>query len=263
MITCPHCNFANTDGRTVCKSCGKALSDAPVAVQFDRACPYCAETIKAAAVVCRFCGREVEAAPPPLWAPPPAPAALAEKPPAPKTSGLVWMTIGVVGLLVVIVSILWGGSGRSTSSTPTPDPLTQLVQPDDFPGRYHIRAEPLPTTLYPGLPRTRYQGYYEIIAGSDSRNEVGHIAIVVFPGDREAQVGYAIFAQEAELGKQTSPLALGEVGSQSWPSPNWDASDVLFRRCNAVVHMTLQDNTLELLVAAAQRVHDRLQPLVC
>lgn len=163
----------------------------------------------------------------------------------------------------LLVLVLLSACGRPAQPTPTPDPLTQLVQAGDLPSPYHLRAEPLPRTLYPGLPRTRYQGYYEIVAGDDARNEVGHIAIVVFPADREAQVGYTIFAQEAEFGKQASPLALGEIGSQSWPSPDWDASDVLFRRCNAVVHLNLQGDTLELLIAAAQRVHDRLQSVVC
>lgn len=30
MFACPHCGFANADGRTICKSCGQAFS-APVA----------------------------------------------------------------------------------------------------------------------------------------------------------------------------------------------------------------------------------------
>jgi hypothetical protein len=31
MAICPHCNFSNTDGRTICKSCGKAFSEPPTA----------------------------------------------------------------------------------------------------------------------------------------------------------------------------------------------------------------------------------------
>lgn len=120
MIICPHCSFSNTEGRTICKSCGKAMGDAPVAVQSDRACPYCAEAIKAAAVVCRFCGREVEPAAPPLWTPPPAPAALTPKPA--KSGGVTCVGAIVTGVLAIVLVVggllfLRPGGTRTPSST--------------------------------------------------------------------------------------------------------------------------------------------------
>jgi hypothetical protein len=145
-----------------------------------------------------------------------------------------------------------------------PDPLTSLiVQDGDFARPYRTRADPMPWRIYPGIPTTPTAYYHEIILGTDDRNEVGHIAVLRYADSATADQAYAAVKAEAELEKQSSPLPFGEVGSQSGPSDGWNESDVLFRRCNTIVHVSLMNPTLEIVVPYAQKLHDRIQPIVC
>jgi hypothetical protein len=164
---------------------------------------------------------------------------------------------------VCVALALVGCASAPARPTAAPDPMTQLVAADDLPQPYRLQLSAMPWRIYPGIAITPAVAYYEIVAGADAANEVGHIAIVHYPDAPGADEAYAAIRREAELGKAPSPLALGEDGSQSWPSADWNASDVVFRRCNSVVHLSLQERTLDLLVPVAQRIHDRLQRTIC
>lgn len=167
--------------------------------------------------------------------------------------------------LLVLAAFLLTACG-SSPATPTapPDPISALVVQDgDLPVGYHARREPMPWRLYPGIPTTDDVYYREIIGGSDERNEVGHVTVVRYADTATADTAYNAIRAEAEYNKVPDPLGVGEQGSYSGPDSTFYASDVLFRRCNTIVHISIEGNPKEKLMAYAKNLHDRLQPIIC
>lgn len=118
MVACPHCGFANTDGRETCKSCGKSMTADP-APGATKQCPYCAETIQAAAIVCKHCGRELT--------PVGTRAAAAAQP----KKGLQCGPL-IIGTIVIIAGLVWflGGVGRSSPTRGVPRTGSSTVRVD-------------------------------------------------------------------------------------------------------------------------------------
>jgi hypothetical protein len=149
---------------------------------------------------------------------------------------------------------------------PTVDTLgltTLIVQAGDFPAPYRTRFDPMPWQIYPGIPQTLEVYYQEIISGSDSRNEVGHITVVHYSDNATADTAYALMRNEAAYEPSSEPLNIGEIGIQTASREEWQSSDVLFRRCNTIVHVSLEPQTLPIIKEYAQRLDARMQPVVC
>lgn len=169
-------------------------------------------------------------------------------------------------IIVLLMVGLLMACERRVDPTPTvpPDPLASLIAIEgDLDSPYRFRSDPMPWRIYPGIPSTPMVYYYEILEGSSEANEEGHVTVVRYYSPAQATTAYAAIRDEAELGKQVSWLALGDAGSQSGPSSDWNTSDVLFRICNTVVHLSLTGPKLDALLAYAQRLHDRIKPVVC
>ncbi len=173
---------------------------------------------------------------------------------------MLWRSI--CGLVFAMTLLVACQSAPSPSSTA--DPLTPLiVQSGDFPSIYHLRNDLMPWRLYPGIPQTERVYYYEIIEGTDERNEVGHITVVRYQNAATADVAYQAVRTEAETGKSVQSLELGDRGSQSGPSADWNASDILFQRCTTIVHASLSGNNLDSLQQYSAKLYDRIAPIVC
>jgi hypothetical protein len=174
--------------------------------------------------------------------------------------------------MFAIAALLIVSCGDDLSSTTPPVPSTPttssqlknlIIQSGDFPAKYMLRADPMPWRIYPRIPQTQDVYYYEIIEGTDQTNEVGHLAVVHYSDANIANRAYEAMKSEAELDKKIEPLPFGERGSKSGPIPGFDASDVLFQVCNTVAHVSLNGNTVNDLAAYAQKLHDRIKPIVC
>lgn len=118
-MKCPHCNFENTPGRTLCKSCGAdMLSTSPASVLSDtKKCPYCAEEIKKEATVCRYCNRDL---PKPIATPPKG---------AQSIPGWAWIILIPAGVLLAFGAI--GSIARPRTPT-APGPVDAYVACKDF-----------------------------------------------------------------------------------------------------------------------------------
>jgi hypothetical protein len=150
-------------------------------------------------------------------------------------------------------------------ATPS-DPLPALIiQPGDIPARYQVFAARYPPQLYPGMPKFDAAYYYEIALASDKRNEVGHITVVRFTGNTATEVAYGVIRESALLTDElTEPLGFGEWGrrtSVAGTSEGW--ADVVFQRCNTIVHISLEPEDRETITEYARRLHERLQPVIC
>lgn len=121
----------------------------------------------------------------------------------------------------------------------------------------------MPWRLSPGIPQTPNVYYYKVIEWPDQRNEVGHITVVRYAEASETESAYEAIRKEAEPGKSVQPLSFGERRSQSGPSQDWNASDVLFQRCNTIVHVSLQGDELDMLQSYSQHLHERIASIVC
>jgi hypothetical protein len=198
------------------------------------------------------------------------------------TRPILYAAIGFVAALVLLViaviifrpgrvpSVAVAEPQEAASIAPSAVPVQEkldigrlITQAGDFPAPYRTRADPMPWRIYPGIPQTPDVFYQEIISGSDERNEVGHITVVHYADTATADRAYEVIRKEAEYGPAVRPLDIGEVGSQTPSREEWSSSDVLFRRCNTIVHATLEPQTLPILKAYAQRLHDRIQPIIC
>lgn len=167
----------------------------------------------------------------------------------------------LVLFVVALVSVMLAACSRPAA---TADPIASLiVQSGDIPSRYQTFTTPMPWRIYPGIPETRQVYYYEIATASDRTNEIGHVTVARYPDAATADAAYEAIRAEAELDKDVQPLAFGERGSQSGPVPGWNSSDVLFQRCNTVVHIAMDGADLPDALAYAERLHNRLQPAVC
>ncbi|MBI2900000.1 MAG: hypothetical protein HYY17_07430 [Planctomycetes bacterium] len=126
---CPFCSASSMaePGQTVaCSSCGATFvaqgdagsappmkSPPPAASVGDVPCPMCGELIKPGARICRFCKAQLGGGPVAAPPPPPAYGYNYNPPPQKKSSCLLWVIIGIVGVVVLCVGgsvgmYLWG-----------------------------------------------------------------------------------------------------------------------------------------------------------
>lgn len=166
-------------------------------------------------------------------------------------------------LALFALALVIAACGRPAAPS---DPLPSLiVQPGDVPSRYQIFSAPYPRQLYPGLPQFDAVYYYEIASASDKRDEVGHITVVRFPGNAATEVGYGVMRDSALMDDARTEVldfaewarrTTEEAGQEGW-------ADVIFQRCNTIVHISLEPRDREAITEYARRLHDRLRPLVC
>lgn len=127
---------------------------------------------------------------------------------------------------------------------------------------YTLHKEEMPWQIYPGIPEIPTVWYYTIRDGIRHAT-TGHLTVVQYVTKETADRAYAAIRTEAESGKTTRTLAFGDRGSQSGPTPDWNASDLIFQQCHIVFHLTLQGDTLDQIHAFAQAVHDSLSTYAC
>ncbi len=141
-----------------------------------------------------------------------------------------------------------------------------VIQGGDLTSNVAFTKETMPWRIYPGIPKTDDVHYYQLIRGIGrplDEQEVGHITVVHYIDDTLANQAYNAIQREAELDKDPRPLDFGERGSQSGPAPYWNASDIVFQKCNTVAHIIFQGDHLSMLDAYAKILYDRIAALYC
>lgn len=169
-----------------------------------------------------------------------------------------WFSWIVILVLLAVVSLVDITGARWYSR--------HVIEPGDFPANYSITREALPWQIYPDIPRTGNATYHRIIVDRDgpaADQQWGHVVTVRYINQEMANLAYEAIRREAEYNQNAQPLPFGERGSQSRPTYRWNSSDILFQRCGVIVHVALEDDTLDLLLRYARHLHDRIELAKC
>lgn len=93
---------------------------------------------------------------------------------------------------------------------------------------------------YPGMPQmTDRVAFYEIYKGSEF-NAVGHMIIAQYNDPYWRDKAYQAVLAQMQVKNQADPVAgLVDQGMSTGPNDTWRNSNVLFVRCNTVVHVSM------------------------
>ncbi len=121
-----------------------------------------------------------------------------------------------------------------------------------------------PWQIYPGMPQaTDRVAYYEIYKGAKS-NEVGHMIVAQYNDPYWRDKAYqAILKLRWRLRIAPIPSAgLADQAVSTGPNDTWRNADILFVRCNAVVHVSMPVSE-DALIAYAQQLGQSVEQAFC
>lgn len=144
---------------------------------------------------------------------------------------------------------------------------TAIVEPGDFDNpMLWAESAPVPWHIYPGIQETSSASYYRLIFnryGAPEDQRWGHITIVYYADPTAASRAFEAIRREAQIDHQVITLDFAERGFQYPASADWNGSDVLFVRCGTVVHLTMEDDVVQGLLAYARRLDQRIVENIC
>lgn len=167
-------------------------------------------------------------------------------------------SFGAIVVVLALPLLVWFAG-------PLPATFTVIV-PGEFPPNYSITREDLPWQIYPDIPQASSASYHRIIVNRDGPPEDqqwGHVVTATYANAETADLAYGAIRREAEINGNAQPLPFGERGSQSTPTYQFNSTDVLFQRCGVIVHVALEDDTLDQLLVYARRLDERIAAAKC
>lgn len=165
-----------------------------------------------------------------------------------------WIFVGMAWLVATVIN------GATTVNT-------AIVEPSDFDDpMLWAEKEAVPWHIYPGIQEADSASYYRLIFNRDGAPEDqrwGHITVVYYSDPTVTSMAFEAIRREAEIGHQGITLDFSERGLQYPASAGWNGSDVLFVRCGTVVHLTMEDDVIQGLLAYARRLDQRIRERIC
>jgi len=160
---------------------------------------------------------------------------------------------------------------QEPTSTPTRIPLSDieleeiLIKEGDLPAGYSgAQIRDTAPEMFNDLPRSQNTIYQQLAKGGDQKG-----GVTIFLYDSQDDLDSAFFKIKTGFSEEKQLEEVGEEGlityfSQEILGIKIQFGDLLFVRCNAVVHIRMTDLSSEnSLITYAKRLDKRLSELVC
>lgn len=126
-----------------------------------------------------------------------------------------------------------------------------------LPGGHAAALAVVPWQIYPGMPTGADRVEYYEIYKDYRNNEVGHMIVAQYNNDYWRGKAYDAALAEMEVMSTARPVdGFAAQAMSTGPADGWRNSDVVFVRCNAIIHITMPVPELDLIAYAEQLGED-------